>query len=85
MQANDIFKELKDKKNGAEVYVILGNNFYFLSDYTTALKCYTTGYNLNSKISYEPGMADALNGVGTVYYTIDENDNPVGNDYKLVM
>jgi len=74
MQANDLFKALKDKQNGAVVYVNLGTNFYFLSDYDTAVKCYKTSYDLNAKISFEPGMADALNGIGTVYYTIGQND-----------
>ncbi len=74
LEANVIFKSLKDKRNGAHVFINLGTNFYFLSDYDTAVKCYQISYDLNSKIDYEPGMADALNGMGTVYYTIDQND-----------
>ncbi len=73
IEANELFKSLKDKQNGAIVYMSLGTNFYFLSDYDTALKCYNTSYELNEKIKYEPGMADALNGVGSVLYSIGEN------------
>lgn len=73
LEANEIFKSLKDKKNGSSVYVILGTNFYFLSDYETALKCYKTGYDLAVKINETGVMADAMNGMGTVFYTTDQN------------
>ena len=73
LEANDIFKTLRDKKNGSSVYVILGTNFYFLSDYETALKCYKIGYDLAAKISDAGMMADALNGIGTVFYTTEQN------------
>jgi transcriptional regulator with GAF, ATPase, and Fis domain len=74
LKANELFKELRDKENGAVVYVNLGTNFYFLSDFDTAIKCYKTGYELNSKIGFEPGMADALNGIGTVHYSTGQNE-----------
>ncbi|MBK9284147.1 MAG: GAF domain-containing protein [Sphingobacteriaceae bacterium] len=74
LQANEIFKKLKDKKNGSSVYVALGTNFYLLSDYDVALKCYKTAYDLALKINEIPVMADALNGIGTVYYTTEQNE-----------
>jgi transcriptional regulator with GAF, ATPase, and Fis domain len=74
LEANEIFKDLKDKKNGSSVYVILGTNFFFLSDYDTALKCYKIGHELASKIGEASVMSDGLNGVGTVYYTTEQND-----------
>jgi transcriptional regulator with GAF, ATPase, and Fis domain/tetratricopeptide (TPR) repeat protein len=79
LEANVIFKSLKDKLNGAHVYINLGTNFYFLSDYDTAIKCYQISYDLNAKIKYEPGMADALNGMGTVHYTLGKNDKALSS------
>jgi transcriptional regulator with GAF, ATPase, and Fis domain/tetratricopeptide (TPR) repeat protein len=73
VEANEGFKSLKDKLNGAAVYIYLGDNFFNLSDYEGAIKCYRISYELSSKINHEQGMADALNGIGTVYYSTGKN------------
>ncbi len=73
-EAIALFKILKDKINEAAVYVNLGTNFYFLSDYDTAIKFYKTSFDINSDIKNEPGMASSLNGIGAVYCAIEQYD-----------
>lgn len=72
-EAINIFNELGDKINEAETSYYVGANFFYLSDYDTAIKYYNKCFDINNEISYEPGMANGLNGLGTVYYTIEEN------------
>jgi tetratricopeptide (TPR) repeat protein len=66
---------LKDKKNEAETNYILGSNFFYLSDYDTSIKYYKKSYDLSTEINFSLGMADGLNGMGTVYYTIEQNES----------
>ena len=73
-EAISLFKSLKDKVNEAAVNVILGTNFYFLSDYDTAIKFYKSSYDINAEIANEDGMASSLNGVGAVYCAIEQYD-----------
>jgi transcriptional regulator with GAF, ATPase, and Fis domain len=70
-----LFQVLKDKKNEAETNYILGSNFFYLSDYDTSIKYYKKSYDLSAEINFVLGMADGLNGMGTVYYTIEQNDS----------
>ncbi len=73
-EAISIFKELDDKINEAETCYYVGANFFYLSDYDTSIKYYNKCFDINNEINYEPGMANGLNGLGTVYYTIEQND-----------
>ncbi len=73
-QAIALFQNLKDKQNEADVNYILGSNFFYLSDYDTSLKYYQNCLQLSTEINYKFGIADGLNGVGTVLYTIDQNE-----------
>ncbi len=72
--AISIFKEINDKVNDAETNYYVGANFRYLSDYDSAIKYYNECYNINNSIGNEIGMADGLNGLGTVYYSIEKND-----------
>ncbi len=69
-----LFHSLHDLVNEAEATYLLGVNFFYLSDYDTAIKYYKRCYDLNVVKGSEVGMADALNGMGSVYYTIEQND-----------
>ena len=73
-KAINTFHLLNDVINEAETNYYLGANFFYLSDHDTAIKYYKRCYDLNEQIGHEIGMADALNGMGTVYYTIEQND-----------
>ncbi|HOZ86361.1 MAG TPA: tetratricopeptide repeat protein, partial [Bacteroidia bacterium] len=73
-EAISLFHSLHDILNEAETNYVLGINFFYLSDYDTAIKYYKRCYDLNVVKGSEPGMADALNGMGSVYYTIEQND-----------
>jgi two-component sensor histidine kinase/GAF domain-containing protein/tetratricopeptide (TPR) repeat protein len=73
-EAISLFKSLKDEKNEAETNYILGSNFFYLSDYDTAINYYNKCYNISLKNNFVPGMADGLNGLGTVYYTTEQNE-----------
>jgi len=74
-EAISLFQVLKDKKNEAETNYILGSNFFYLSDYDTSIKYYKKSYDLSTEINFSLGMADGLNGMGTVYYTIEQNES----------
>ncbi|MEO6301654.1 MAG: tetratricopeptide repeat protein, partial [Bacteroidia bacterium] len=74
-EAISLFQVLKDKKNESETNYILGSNFFYLSDYDTSIKYYKKSYDLSAEINFEFGMADGLNGMGTVYYTIEQNES----------
>ena len=69
-----IFNGIQDVLNEAETTYYLGANFFYLSDYDTAVKYYKRCYDLNEFAGHEVGKADALNGMGAVYYTIEQND-----------
>ena len=73
-EAISIFHSLKDVLNEAETNYVLGVNFFYLSDYDTAIKYFKSCYDLNMTAGSQEGMADALNGMGSVYYTIEQND-----------
>jgi transcriptional regulator with GAF, ATPase, and Fis domain len=73
-EAIDLFQSIKDRINEAETNYYLGANFFYLSDYDSAIKYYKNSYDISARINFEPGMADGLNGMGTVYYTIGQND-----------
>ncbi|HXC05178.1 MAG TPA: tetratricopeptide repeat protein, partial [Bacteroidia bacterium] len=73
MSALSLFKELGDKENEATVYYHMGTNFSYLADYDNALKNYQLCYNLYERLNNQVGMADGLNGLGTIYYSIGEN------------
>ncbi len=72
--AISIFREINDKVNEAETNYYVGASFRYLSDYDSAIKYYNECYNINNSIGNEMGMADGLNGLGTVYYSIEQND-----------
>jgi len=74
-EAISLFQVTKDKKNEAETNYILGSNFFYLSDYDTSIKYYKKSYDLSTEINFSLGMADGLNGIGTVYYTIEQNES----------
>jgi transcriptional regulator with GAF, ATPase, and Fis domain len=74
-EAISLFQVLKDKKNEAETNYILGSNFFYLSDYDTSIKYYKKSYDLSTEINFSLGLADGLNGMGTVYYTIEQNES----------
>ncbi|MDP3557811.1 MAG: GAF domain-containing protein [Bacteroidota bacterium] len=74
-EAISLFQILGDKKNEAETNYVLGSNFFYLSDYDTSIKYYKKSYDLSTEIDFELGMADGLNGMGTVYYTIEQNES----------
>ena len=74
-EAISLFQVLKDKQNEAEINYILGSNFFYLSDYDTSIKYYKKSYDLSTEINFSLGMADGLNGMGTVYYTIEQNES----------
>lgn len=74
-EAISLFQVIKDKINEAETNYILGSNFFYLSDYDTSIKYYKKSYDLSTEINYSLGMADGLNGMGTVYYTIEQNES----------
>jgi serine phosphatase RsbU (regulator of sigma subunit)/tetratricopeptide (TPR) repeat protein len=71
------FKDIGDKINEAQTNYNIATNFYYLSDYDTALRYYTTSLDLYTAANHEPGMADALNGLGAVYYTIEQNEKAI--------
>ncbi|MFO0358518.1 MAG: GAF domain-containing protein [Sphingobacteriaceae bacterium] len=71
-EAISLFKVLHDKASEAAVYVNLGTNSYFLSDYDTAIKFYKTSLDINTEIKNEIGMAGSLNGIGAVYCAIEQ-------------
>ncbi len=74
-EAISLFQVLKDKKNESETNYILGSNFFYLSDYDTSIKYYKKSYDISTEIDFVFGMADGLNGMGTVYYTIEQNES----------
>ncbi len=74
-EAISLFQVLKDKKNESETNYILGSNFFYLSDYDTSIKYYKKSFDLSTEIGFDFGMADGLNGMGTVYYTIEQNES----------
>ncbi len=74
-EAISLFQVLKDKKNESETNYILGSNFFYLSDYDTSIKYYKKSYDISTEINFVFGMADGLNGMGTVYYTIEQNES----------
>jgi serine phosphatase RsbU (regulator of sigma subunit)/putative methionine-R-sulfoxide reductase with GAF domain len=69
-----IFKEIGDKVNEAETNYYVGASFSYVSDYPSAIKYYNECYNINRSNDNEIGMADGLNGLGTVYYSIEQNE-----------
>jgi serine phosphatase RsbU (regulator of sigma subunit)/tetratricopeptide (TPR) repeat protein len=71
--ALSLFKDLDDKHNEAQVYYNMGTNFSYLADYDNAQKYYQLCYNVNERLNNNIGIADGLNGLGTVYYSIGEN------------
>jgi serine phosphatase RsbU (regulator of sigma subunit)/tetratricopeptide (TPR) repeat protein len=77
-----LLKELDDKKEEAQVYYIIGTNFYYLGDYDHALKYYMLCHKANTEGNIALGIADAHNGIGTVYYTIGDNEKALENLLK---
>lgn len=73
-QAIDIFEKLGFKKHTADVYYNLGANYSYLSDFKNAIKSYYKCYEINKDLNDEIGMADGLNGIGTIYYRTNENE-----------
>jgi serine phosphatase RsbU (regulator of sigma subunit)/tetratricopeptide (TPR) repeat protein len=73
LAARVIFRDLGDLKNEAQVSYNMGTNFFYLADYDKSIKHYMQCYKISEQIGYRIGMADGLNGAGTVYYTIEEN------------
>jgi tetratricopeptide (TPR) repeat protein len=72
-EAVELFATLGDKRNEAETNYNIGANFRYISDYDSAVKYYNRCYQISKEIGDEVGMADGLNGLGTVYYGINEN------------
>jgi transcriptional regulator with GAF, ATPase, and Fis domain len=73
-EAITLFQSINDSINEAETNYYLGANFFYLSDYDSSIKYYKNSYDISARIQFEPGMADGLNGMGTVYYTIEHNE-----------
>ncbi|MDQ3190741.1 MAG: tetratricopeptide repeat protein [Bacteroidota bacterium] len=69
-QANEISEE-------AQVNYNIGTNFYYMADYDNSLKYFQQSYHLYEQSGNKLGMAEARNGMGTVYYTTGENQQAV--------
>jgi serine phosphatase RsbU (regulator of sigma subunit) len=68
-----LMKQLADIRGEAQVNYNIGLNFYYLADYDNALRYFLTCYEINYKSGNRVGIAEGLNGAGTVYFTIGEN------------
>ena len=74
MEAVSIFEDISTYIPLGRVKYTIGTTFFYISDYDNALQYYLESLEAYHNGNYDRGKADAYNGIGSVYYAINEND-----------
>lgn len=68
-EAVNIFLKIGKQAEASQTYYYIGANFNTLGNFENALKYYTESHALSVQCNHLLGIAEALNGQGTVYYS----------------